>query len=241
MSHIWQKGNSMKKFEWVMNRIIPVSLSDKFKFRCRQCGNCCRHVQASVPLESLDAFRLAKYLRDNGHEDIKCIDDVLAIYASPVLLHKSGYTVFMLNTVGDDGACVFLKDNKCTVHNAKPRACRTYPISVGTDGHGTYEQYLSVEQPHHFKGPQISVKKWIRKRFSNQDQEFLNVDVGSAKELSQLLAKVPIQEKGQAMFKFLFYKYSNYDLDKSFIDQYKVNNQELIELLRKMIYEEPKN
>ncbi len=77
-----------------MNKMIPVSLSDKFMFRCRKCGNCCRHVKASVPFESLDAFRLAKYLRDNGNENIKCIDDVLTIYASPVLLHESG-TLFL--------------------------------------------------------------------------------------------------------------------------------------------------
>lgn len=147
----------------------------------------------------------------------------------------------MLNTVGNDDSCVFLKDNKCTIHDAKPRACRTYPISVGTDGHGIYEQYLSVEQTHHFKGPQILVKKWIRKRFSNQEREFLNVDIGSAKEISQLLEKIPLQEKGQAMFKFLIYKYLNYDLDKSFINQFNANNQKLIEVLRKMVPEEPKN
>lgn len=223
-----------------MNKMIPVSLSDKFMFRCRQCGNCCRNVKASVLLESLDAFRLAKYLRDNGNKNIKCIDDVLAIYASPVLFHESGYIVFMLKTVEDDDACVFLKDNRCTIHDAKPRACRTYPISVGTDGNGTYEQYLSMEESHHFKGPQISVKKWIRKRFSNQERDFLNVDIGSAKELSQLLEKIPLQEKGQAMFKFIIYKYSNYDFDKSFIDQFKANNQKLIEILRKMVPEEQK-
>lgn len=224
-----------------MNKMIPVSLSDKFMFRCRQCGNCCRNVKASVPLESLDAFRLAKYLRDNGSENIKCIDDVLTIYASPVLLHESGYTVFLLNTVDNDDSCVFLKDNKCTIHDAKPRACRTYPISVGTDGHGVYEQYLSVEQTHHFKGPQFSAKKWIRKQFSNQEREFLNVDIGFAKEISQLLEKIPLQEKTQAMFKFLIYKYLNYNLDKSFINQFKANNQKLIEVLRELVPEEPKN
>lgn len=34
------------------------------------------------------------------------------------------------------------------------------------------------------------------------------------------------------MFKFLFYKYSNYNFDKSFIVQYKVNNKELIVLMQ---------
>ena len=150
----------MKEF---LMKMVPVAPKEHFPFQCRQCGECCRHVKESVPLESLDAFRLARYLRDRG-EPIQCMDDVLAKYAIPVLLHESGYMVFMLSTVGPDDACIFLKDNKCTIHAAKPRACRTYPISVGPAEYGGYEAYLSMEQLHHFKGPQQSVKKWIQKR-----------------------------------------------------------------------------
>lgn len=142
----------MKEF---MMKMVPVDPRDHFPFQCQQCGACCRHVRESVPLESLDAFRLAKYLRDRG-EPIRCMDDVLARYAIPVLLHESGYTVFMLSTVGPDDACIFLKDNQCTIHAAKPRACRTYPISVGPAMAGGFEAYLSMEQTHHFNGPQQS-------------------------------------------------------------------------------------
>ena len=56
-------------------------------------------------MESLDAFRLAKYLRDRG-ETVQCMDDVLAKYSIPILLHESGYMVFMLSTVGPDDACI---------------------------------------------------------------------------------------------------------------------------------------
>ena len=93
----------MKEF---LMKMVPVASKEHFPFQCRQCGACCRHVKESVPLESLDAFRLAKYLRDRG-EPIQCMDDVLAKYAIPVLLHESGYMVFMLSTVGPDDACVF--------------------------------------------------------------------------------------------------------------------------------------
>ena len=33
---------------------------------------------------------------------------------------------------------------------------------------------------------------------------------------------------------FLFYKYSDYDLDKSFLPQFKNNNDKLLDALRKM-------
>lgn len=218
----------MKEF---LMKMVPVAASDHFPFQCRRCGACCRHVRQSVPLETLDAFRLARYLRDRG-EPISCIDDVLAKYTEPVLLHESGYTVFMLKVAGPEDACIFLRDNRCTIHEVNPRACRTYPISVGPDGHGGCEQYLSMEQPQHFHGPQMSVKKWVQKRCSSQDREFWELDVGSARELAQLLGKVPQEQKARAMFLFLLYRYSDFDLEKAFIPQFRSNTEKLLEALR---------
>lgn len=218
----------MKEF---LMKMVPVAASDHFPFQCRRCSACCRHVRQSVPLETLDAFRLARYLRDRG-EPISCIDDVLAKYTEPVLLHESGYTVFMLKVAGPEDACIFLEDNRCTIHEVNPRACRTYPISVGPDGHGGCEQYLSMEQPQHFHGPQMSVKKWVQKRCSSQDREFWEIDVGSARELAQLLGKVPQEQKARAMFLFLLYRYSDFDLEKAFIPQFRNNTEKLLEALR---------
>lgn len=220
----------MKEF---LMKMVPVTPKEHFPFQCRQCGACCRHVKESVPLESLDAFRLARYLRDRG-EPIQCMDDVLAKYAIPVLLHESGYMVFMLSTVGSDDACIFLKDNKCTIHAAKPRACRTYPISVGPAKSGGYEAYLSMEQPHHFHGPRQSAKKWVQKRCSRQDYDFWETDIGSVQEIARLLEKLPLERKKRALLQFLRYKYSDFDLDRSFTDQYRRNNDRLLSVLRKM-------
>lgn len=221
----------MKEF---LMKMVPVKPKEHFPFQCRQCGACCRHVKESVPLESLDAFRLAKYLRDRG-EPIQCMDDVLARYAIPVLLHESGYMVFMLSTVGPDDACIFLKDNRCTIHAAKPRACRTYPISVGPAMSGGYEAYLSMEQLHHFKGSQQSVKKWVQKRCSQQDYDFWETDIGSVQEIAKLLGKLSIEQKKGAILQFLRYKYSDFDLDKSFTEQFRSNNQKLLEVLRSLV------
>ena len=221
----------MKEF---LMKMVPVDPKEHFPFQCRQCGECCRHVKECVPLESLDAFRLAKYLRDRG-EPIQCMDDVLARYAVPVLLHESGYMVFMLRTVGTDDVCIFLEDNKCTIHAAKPRACRTYPISVGPAMSGGYEAYLSMEQQHHFKGPQQSVKKWVQKRCSQQDYNFWETDVGSVQEIARLLGKLSLEQKKRALLQFLRYKYSDFDLDKSFTEQFRNNNQKLLEALRSLV------
>lgn len=219
--------------ESFLTKMVPIEPSDHFPFRCRQCGECCRQVKASVPLESLDAFRLTRYLKGRDKR-IQYIDDVLAYYADPVLLHESGYTVFMLKTVGPDDACIFLKDNRCTIHEANPKACRTYPISVGPNGHGGYEHYLSMEQPQHYHGPMMSVKKWVQKRCSNQDREFWEIDVGSAREVAQLLLQVPEDQKAQAIFLFLYYRYLAFNLEQSFLPQFRSNNLRMLEQLRAM-------
>ena len=39
-----------------------VELSDRVRFRCTRCGDCCRHVEGVVVVESLDAYNLAKHL-----------------------------------------------------------------------------------------------------------------------------------------------------------------------------------
>lgn len=220
----------MKEF---LLKMVPIQSSEHFPFRCRMCGACCRHVKESVPMESLDAFRLARFLRDRG-ENIHSMDEVLELYADPVLLHESGYIIFMLKTVGPEDACIFLKDNRCTIHEANPRACRTYPISVGPDGHGSHEQYLSMEQLHHFDGPQMSVKKWVRNRCSQEDFEFWETDVGSAREIAMLLEKIPQNKMKQALMLFLRYKYSDFDLDQPFIRQFKSNNERLLHALRNL-------
>lgn len=36
----------------------PVSSSEQVSFHCKHCGACCRHVRESVPLNTLDAYRL---------------------------------------------------------------------------------------------------------------------------------------------------------------------------------------
>ena len=91
-----------------------------------------------------------------------------------------------------------------------------------------------MEQPHHYAGPQMSVEKWIQKRCTKQDFEFLNMDIGSARETEQLLGKIPEQDRVRALALFLFYKYSDFNLDKPYIGQFRQNTESLLRELRKL-------
>ena len=40
-----------------------VKLSDLVRFRCKRCGECCRHVAQTVVIEPVDAYNMSKYLK----------------------------------------------------------------------------------------------------------------------------------------------------------------------------------
>ena len=217
-------------------KTVGITPSSRVKFRCQGCGKCCLRVKEGVPVDSQDVFRMAKYLRDKG-EDILCPDDFLARYAEPVLLDECGYFVYMLKTVGEENACIFLKDNRCTIHDENPRACRLYPFVVNPDPRGLHSYLLSREYPHHFTGPVVQTKSWMKKRFPKEDRLFLQTDFGGAKTLADLLRKIPERNRTQAVMHFLRLKYSEYDLDQPFLDQYRRNQDKLIAILNRMAEE----
>ena len=217
-------------------KTVGITPSSRVRFRCQGCGKCCLRVKEGVPVDSQDVFRMTKYLRDHG-EDILCTDDFLARYAEPVLLDECGYFVYMLKTVGEENACIFLKDNRCPIHDENPRACRLYPFVVNPDPRGLHSYLLSREYPHHFTGPVVQTKSWMKKRFPKEDRLFLQTDFGGAKTLADLLRKIPERNRTQAVMHFLRLKYSEYDLDQPFLDQYRRNQDKLIAILNRMAEE----
>ena len=155
---------------------VQVSPSEKISFRCTGCSACCRHVRQSVVLESLDVFRITKYLRDRD-SNIKSTDDFLEKHAEIALLDECGFFVFMLKVQDADDACVFLKENRCMIHSVKPRACRIYPFIASPTENGRFEYLVSKEQTHHFKGPNVSVSRWMNQYFLPDEREALHTRV----------------------------------------------------------------
>ncbi|WP_322202092.1 YkgJ family cysteine cluster protein [Acutalibacter intestini] len=210
-----------------------VSSSEQVSFHCKHCGACCRHLRESVPLNTLDAYRLAKYLRGRG-QSVTCLDEIFVRYAEPVPLDKSGYTVYMLKTTGPDDTCIFLKDKRCTIQQAKPTACRLYPFVAEPTTDGGCKFLLSMERRHHFKGGQVQAGRWMKKYFSPEDREFMRIDIGSAPVIALLMRKVPALEQKRAIMQYLWYRFSDFDLDRPLVEQYRQNTLKLVAALKEM-------
>lgn len=172
----------------------PVSLSERFPFKCTGCSACCRHVRQSVPLECLDIFRMAKFFRERD-PSIKSTDDFLTRYAEPALLDECGFFVFMLKVQGKDDACIFLQGNRCSVQDVKPRVCRLYPFIASPIENGRFEYLVSLEYPHHFRGPQILVKRWVNHFFFAEEKEALRIDYQTVLGIARWMRRVPEEYK----------------------------------------------
>ena len=207
-----------------------VSRNETVPFHCRMCGECCRDIADSIMLEPMDAYRLARYLRERG-APVTGTEDVLARYAHAAWLEDC-LPVFLLDTVGTADACVFLKDGRCSMYEARPRVCRLYPFSVGPGNRGRAFQYvLCTEKPHHFADSMVMVKDWLSQNFSREARAVLKADYDALPGLGQTIRAMGRERFKRLAFQFLYYRYYNYNLDEPFLPQFLSN----LEKLRKLI------
>ncbi|HEY2882078.1 MAG TPA: YkgJ family cysteine cluster protein [Pirellulales bacterium] len=87
---------------------------DGLKFQCTQCGDCCTGAPGYVWVNADEIAALAKHLGQS-------IEDFEAKYVRRVGTRKSLIEY-------ENGDCVFLADRKCSVYEARPRQCRTWPF-----------------------------------------------------------------------------------------------------------------
>ena len=215
---------------------VRVTPSDKIRFRCMLCGACCRNVKETVPVDCKDAFYLTKHLRDLGM-DIYCVDQFLEQYAEPALLDECGFFVYFLKSVGEDSSCIFLKDNRCSVQEAKPLACRLYPFMVDPNGSGRFSYLYSTERTHHFRGPVVETRSWMNKNFSQESRTFMQAEYTQAGPIAAFLRRIPEHRKTEAVLHFHRLRYSELDLDKPFLEQYQRNQMKLLAILSRMAEE----
>lgn len=87
---------------------------DGLKFKCTGCGHCCTGSPGHVWVDELEIKRMAKFLKISVEMFVKRytrrVQDRLSL-----LEHSKTYD------------CVFLKDKKCTLYEARPQQCRAFP------------------------------------------------------------------------------------------------------------------
>jgi uncharacterized protein len=85
---------------------------------CTQCANCCR--VSEVGITDRDIEKLAKFLGMSRAEFLR--DSTQRDEEGDLILKKT------------EAGCVFLKDNLCTVYEARPQNCANFPHLVRGTG-----------------------------------------------------------------------------------------------------------
>ncbi len=94
------------------NRREAENIKNKIQFKCKQCGKCCGI--GFIYLKRREAAVMAAGLK------------------MPLREFKKKYTTFFL-FLGralkwrEDGFCVFMSGNKCSIYDIRPEQCRTWP------------------------------------------------------------------------------------------------------------------
>ncbi len=217
-----------------MSDAVTVRPKDWVPFRCRLCGNCCRNLRGNLMPEQIDAYRLARFLRERG--EVEYMEDFYTRYTYPDML-EGFFPVFLINTVDPDDSCVFLKDGRCSVYEARPRVCRLYPFTAfpGQRGKAFHFFQCMDNNSAHFSDGKILVKDWMYQNFSREDREFLTAESDTLIELGRLLKAMSTDGRKENLFQILYYRYYNYDLDQPFMPQYKENTEELKRILQELL------
>ena len=219
------------------NTAVFVRLKDNVTYQCHQWGQCCRHIEHGVMVESIDAYQITKYLKEGQNAKVTTIDDVLSLYCDLMPLTEKCFPIFMMKTTGPDAACVFLKNGRCSIYEARPRTCRIYPFSMGPGERGrdfTYCLCFDNNRQYHFSGKTVSVKDWFYRNVPREEKEYLKLEYAAVEKMGKLMHSIPAEICEQMLFQNLYYRYYNFDLEQPFLPQYQRNICQLLEKLREV-------
>ena len=84
-------------------------------FECQaDCAACCKLIGGYVFITEDEAANIARYLNCSSEE-------IKAYFTRPV-----DDRIALMD--GEDEACVFLENNRCTIYPVRPLQCRTFPF-----------------------------------------------------------------------------------------------------------------
>lgn len=93
---------------------------DKFRFKCRACGKCCRN-RHDIILPPYDVYKISKYLNLSPEE---MINQYCEWYIGP----DSKLPIVRILPRGAGNVCPFMQNKLCTIHAVKPGVCALFPL-----------------------------------------------------------------------------------------------------------------
>ena len=130
------------------------------RFECQGSGNCCvsRGTYGFVYLSKKDIKKLSIGFKTTEQNFIKNY------------CQKTDGFIHLKELKKNNGNCIFLKDNKCTVYKSRPIQCRTWPFWPENMNAKTWEKDIAIFCPGINKGRFYSsknIEKILKKDIKN--------------------------------------------------------------------------
>ncbi len=157
-----------------------LELGSKLKFRCYKgisCFNaCCK--RADVTLTPYDIIRLKDNLDMGSTEFLK-------EYTVPFQIDQDGLPGVKLRT-NDDGQCLFMTEEGCSVYADRPTSCRYYPLghmAMRKSGEVHEETHYFLVKEEHCKGHEeereLSIQEYLKEQetsyYDEMNKEWLQI------------------------------------------------------------------
>lgn len=215
-----------------------IGLDDEFKFRCTQCGNCCRN-REDILLNPRDVYNMAKELKMTP-------DETVQKYCEAYIGQDSRMPIIRLQPRSLARRCPMLKYGKCIIHNAKPAVCAMFPIgryvltNEGAAATGISDgtiQYIFTNPGCGDASETHTVREWLRDFGIPEQDEFFIKWQETVIGLVKILPEMEKSGDGETMdiiwAAVLAGLYLHYDTGQDFIPQFEQNIEDVFDALHK--------
>jgi Fe-S-cluster containining protein len=130
----------------VLGQKVNFDYPAALRFQCTKCGLCCGDTQEKV--------RRILLLTAEAEQIATATSQPIAKFAETVE-GKAPYSYEMKKTL-ENGKCVFLAKNRCTIYSLRPLICRFYPFELKMVANRKYSFLYTNECPSIGKGKTLS-------------------------------------------------------------------------------------
>lgn len=218
---------------------MEIGIEEPFVFHCTKCGKCCKNL-GNILLTPKDMYHMSKKLGLN-------MADFYEEYCETFL--RDEIPVVKLKCCGPERRCIFLKEGKCAVYEAKPAICTLYPL-------GRYIQPGTAQNPggsaqtgqiRFFLNDTVcgdgkeqhTVQGWLESAGIGLEDDFFMEWHGLMQRFDQLFCSLEknIGNDLVTLAQILVFVgiYLRYDTGKEFMPQFQKNVKETMESLQKGI------
>ncbi len=147
---------------------------------CKNCSECCKVTDDTIHLDPFDINLLSKKLN-------KSFEAMLNEGIINVTLTDGVITPYLCKN--ERSECVFLANERCSIHDARPGFCRLFPLGRIYDEDGSFAYFIQIHECPYPMKSEVKVKDWLGIDALPLYEEYIETWHAIIKSISETAAK----------------------------------------------------